>query len=136
MIRGTIARPAASAVIRIGASRSLAPRITSPGPKASPSSRSRCWKWLIIMMPLRATMPSTVKKPTSEPSEITPPPTQAMSTPPTSAEGRVTKASTASRKRRKASRSRTKIAAAATAPQPNSRDCAAWRSRNSPCCSV
>ena len=34
---------------------------------ARPSYRSRCWKWLIIMMPLRAAMPSTDRKPTSEP---------------------------------------------------------------------
>ena len=49
----------------------MAPRRTSSGPNGSPSSSSRCWKWLISMMPLRAAIPSTVKKPTSEPSEIT-----------------------------------------------------------------
>ena len=63
----------ASIVIRIGASRSLAPWMTSSGPNGTPSSLSRCWKWLISMMPLRAVIPSTVKKPTSEPIESTPP---------------------------------------------------------------
>ena len=44
------------------------------GPKVSPSWRSRCWKWLIMRMPLRAAMPNTVRKPTSEPSDSTPSP--------------------------------------------------------------
>ena len=48
-------------------------------------------------MPLRAAIPKTVKKPTSEPSERTPPPANAASAPPTSAIGRVRKASVASR---------------------------------------
>ena len=61
--------------MRIGESRSPAPRSTSAGPSGTPSSRSRCWKWLIIMMPLRAAMPSTVKKPISAPREMTPTPT-------------------------------------------------------------
>ena len=39
------------------------------------------------MIPLRAAMPKTVKKPTSDPSEMTPPPSQAASTPPTRADG-------------------------------------------------
>ena len=62
-----------AAVIRIGASRSFAPRSTSAGPNASPSCVSRCRKWLIMMMPLRAAMPSTVRNPTSDPSDSTPP---------------------------------------------------------------
>ena len=57
MTSGTSARPVASAVMRIGDSRSRAPRRTSAGPNSSPSNRSRCWKWLIIMIPLRAAMP-------------------------------------------------------------------------------
>ena len=40
-------------------------------------------------MPLRAAMPSTVTKPTSEPRESTPPPSQAANTPPMSANGNV-----------------------------------------------
>ena len=77
----------ASAVIRIGASRSDAPRSTSPGPNGSPSLRSRCWKWLTIRMPFRAAMPNTVRKPTSEPSDRTPSPSHTASAPPTSAIG-------------------------------------------------
>ncbi len=41
------------------------------------------------MMPLRAAMPSTVTKPTSEPSDSTPPVRNAPTTPPTSANGSV-----------------------------------------------
>ena len=48
-------------------------------------------------MPLRAAMPSTVRNPTSEPSEMIPPPAYAASTPPTRAEGSVTKDRVASR---------------------------------------
>ena len=43
MASGTRASPVASAVIRIGASRSSEPRITSSGPNGSPSSSSR-WR--------------------------------------------------------------------------------------------
>ena len=46
--------------MRIGESRSRAPRMTSAGPNASPSWRSRCWKWVTIMIPLRAAIPITV----------------------------------------------------------------------------
>src|SRR3989304_3674049 len=49
------------------------------------------------MMPLRAAIPKTVRKPTSEPSESTPPPTYAASTPPTRADGKVKKDRAASR---------------------------------------
>ena len=63
------------------------------GRRSRPPPCSRCWKWLIIMMPLRAAMPSTVRKPTSEPSEITPPLEYAARTPPTSAMGRARKVS-------------------------------------------
>ena len=86
---GTSASPVASDVIRIGASRSRAPRSTSSRPNAIPSCSSRCWQWLISRIPLRAAMPNTVKKPTSEPSEMIPPAIQAASTPPTSAIGNV-----------------------------------------------
>ncbi len=59
--------------MRIGASRSRAPRRTSSRPHGTPSSRSRCWQWLMSRIPLRAAMPKTVKNPTSEPSVMTPP---------------------------------------------------------------
>src|SRR3984885_11002163 len=72
MISGTSARAVASAVIRIGDSRSLAPRTTRSRPKGTPSSSSRCLKCAIIRMPLRAAMPSTVKNPTRAPSVIVP----------------------------------------------------------------
>ncbi len=50
------------------------------------------------MMLLRAAMPSTVMKPTSEPSEMMPSPVQTASTPPTSAAGSAMKISSASRR--------------------------------------
>src|SRR5947209_11446096 len=49
------------------------------------------------MMPLRAATPNTVKNPTSEPSEMTPPVANAASTPPIRADGRVKKARAARR---------------------------------------
>ncbi len=50
-------------------------------------------------MPLRAAIPKTVKKPTSEPSEMMPPADEsAASTPPTSADGRVKNRAGARRK--------------------------------------
>src|SRR5258706_592714 len=49
------------------------------------------------MIPLRAAIPSTVRKPTSEPSEIDPPPMNVASTPPTSAMGSARKATAAMR---------------------------------------
>ena len=49
------------------------------------------------MIPFRAAIPSTVKKPTSEPSEMTPPVMHAASIPPTSADGRVRNDSSARR---------------------------------------
>ena len=66
------------------------------------------------MMPLRAAIPSTVKNPTSDPSDSTPPPRYAASTPPTSAIGRVRNESTASRQlpNEAWSRRKTPIAAA------------------------
>ena len=67
-----VPRPAALAPADLFAART--PRSTRPGPNGSPSSRSRCWKWLIIMIPFRAAMPITVKKPISAPSEMTPMP--------------------------------------------------------------
>src|SRR5437773_11269635 len=72
-------------------------RTTSAGPNVSPSCRSRCWKWLIIMIPLRAAIPRIVKNPTSEPSEMTPSAKYTARTPPTSAEGSVKNESVARR---------------------------------------
>ena len=46
-----------------------------------PSSVSSRWKWLIIRIPLRAAIPKTARKPTSEPSESSRPPSQTASTP-------------------------------------------------------
>src|SRR3970040_13606 len=49
------------------------------------------------MMPLRAAIPRIVRNPTSEPSEMTPSPKYAASTPPTRAEGKVKKEKVARR---------------------------------------
>ena len=87
---GKSASAVASAVIRIGFRRSSAPRKTSSGPNETPSSCSRCRKWLTSMIPFRAAIPSTVTNPTSDPSERTPPPRNAPATPPTSANSRLT----------------------------------------------
>src|SRR6266849_1165054 len=73
------------------------------------------------MMPLRAAIPNTVKNPTREPSEMTPPVTKAASTPPTSADGRVKKASAASRQLPKAACKRRKTPTAETSPKPSRR---------------
>ena len=58
-----------------------AARSTRSTPNVSPSSRSRCWAWLISRMPLRAAMPNTVKNPTSDPIDRIPPVANAASTP-------------------------------------------------------
>ena len=97
MTSGTRARPVVRAVIRIGASRSSAPRRTRARPNGSPSSSSRWRKWLTSMMPLRAAMPSTVTKPTSEPSDSTPPVSSTATTPPIRAKGIVSATSSVGR---------------------------------------
>jgi Glutamine amidotransferase domain len=56
------------------------------------SSRSRCWKWLSVRIPLRAAMPNTVRKPTIEPNDRMPSPSHTASTPPTRATGSARKA--------------------------------------------
>jgi hypothetical protein len=61
---------------------------------------------------LRAAIPNTVKKPTSEPSESTPPAMNAASTPPTSAIGSVRKDMVASRQLLKDTCSSNRIAIA------------------------
>src|SRR5215831_10394172 len=133
---GTRARPVASDVIRIGDSRSRAPRITSAVPNSMPSSCSRCCQWLISRMPLRAAMPNTVKKPTNDPREMIPPPAHAARIPPTSAIGSVTKASTASRHLRNDAWSSSRIRTPAMSEDCSSRDCAACRSWYSPSISM
>jgi hypothetical protein len=130
--RGTSARPVASDVIRIGASRSLAARSTRSTPNVSPSSCSRCWAWLISRMPLRAAMPNTVKNPTRDPIERIPPVAKAASTPPTSAMGSVTKARRAGRQLPSATCRSRKMIASEMAPIVNSRVWAACCSSNSP----
>ena len=76
------------AVIMIGAMRSRAPRITSSEPKAMPSSCSRCWKWLIIMIPLRVAMPNRVMNPPRDAIDSVPPDRKTITTPPIRANGR------------------------------------------------
>ena len=79
----------ASVVIRIGASRSRAPRTTSARPNASPSCASRCWKWLISMIPLRAAMPEHGEEADQRAERQHAVAEHAASTPPTSADGSV-----------------------------------------------
>jgi hypothetical protein len=55
--------------IKIGQKRSRAPRTTKSRPKDMPSSRSKCWKWLINKIWFRAATPKTVKNPINDPSE-------------------------------------------------------------------
>ena len=50
--KGTTASPVARAVIRIGDSRSWRPATRAPGRRSPPRGVSRCWKWLIIMIPV------------------------------------------------------------------------------------
>ena len=85
------------------------------------------------MMPFRAAMPSTVRKPTSEPSEITPPAPNAASTPPTSANGSVRNANMAKRQLRNDSCSSNRIATSASPVNNKMRSRAAFSSRYSPC---
>ena len=70
---------------------------------------------------MRAAMPNTVKNPTSDPMERIPPVANAASTPPTSASGRVTKASSAGRQLPSATCSSRKMIASAMTPVVNSR---------------
>ena len=67
-----------------------------------------------MMMPLRAAMPSTVRNPINEPSEMTPPASHAARTPPTSAEGSVRKLSVARRQLSKDCRRRRKMPTSAS----------------------
>ena len=84
------------------------------------------------MIPLRAATPNTVKNPTSDPIEITPPVANAASTPPTRADGRVKKARVARRQEPKAACRRRRTPMAAAMPK-RSRFCwAACRSWYSP----
>ena len=130
--RGTSASPVARAVIRIGASRSVAPRMTSSRPNSIPSSRSSCWKWLTIKMPLRAAMPNTARNPTSEPKDSTAPLSSTATTPPTRAIGSSTKVSRASRKLPSAACSSSRIVSSAAKPNTSSFSWAAFSSLDSP----
>ena len=79
------------------------------------------------MMPLRAAMPSTVMKPTSEPSDSTPPASNAPATPPIDAHGRLRKINSPVRTESKTAWSSRKIASTEIKP--------ATKSRCRPCCS-
>ena len=113
---GRIARPVASAVIMMGASRSDAPRMMSSGPSGTPSSCSRCWKWVIIKMPLRAAMPNTVKNPINDPSDIKPSLSTTANTPPANDTGSNREAKPASHKLLNAACSSRKITRSAARP--------------------
>jgi hypothetical protein len=69
MTGGISAKPVAREAIKIGQKRSRAPRTTKSRPKDMPSSRSKCWKWLINKIWFRAATPKTVKNPINDPSE-------------------------------------------------------------------
>ena len=129
---GTSASPVAHAVIRMGASLSLAPLITRAGPNGTPSSRSRRWKWLTIRIPLRAAMPKTARKPTREPRERIPSPNRTASRPPTRAIGRSRKTSTVNRMLPKTACSSSRMTTSAAAPSRVSLLLAAFSSVDSP----
>ena len=88
-------------------------------PELAVLNASRCWKWAPIGIPLRAAIPKTVRKPTSEPSE-TPLPSAPAIAPPTSAMGNSRKLKSASRKPPNATWSRRKIATPAAIPKSSS----------------
>ena len=105
---GMSASPAASAVIRIGASRSIAPRRTASAESVTPSCSTRWWMWETIMMPLRVAMPNSVMKPMSDATHSTPPESKTPATPPISASGRLTMMTAASAARARARTKRTR----------------------------
>ena len=107
---GTSARPAASAVIRIGTSRSLAPRTTAVRKSVTPSCSCRCRMCETSMMPLRVAMPKSVMKPTIDATDSTPPARYTPMTPPISASGRFSMISAPSRDEPKAADKMKKIA--------------------------
>ncbi len=83
-------------------------------------------------MPLRAAMPKTVKKPTSDPSDTMPPAIQAAITPPTRAIGSVRKTSRASAPARNDACSSSRIRMPVTPAVASSRLWAVCRSCYSP----
>jgi hypothetical protein len=70
---GISARPAASAVIRIGETRSDAPRRMAFRRSASPSTSIRCRTWETSIIPLRVAMPNRVINPMIDATERVPP---------------------------------------------------------------
>jgi len=99
---GTSARPDANAVMKIGASRSRAPRRTASAKSVTPSSSCRCRMCDTSMMPLRVAMPNTVMKPMIAAIDSTPPETYTPITPPIKASGRLSITNAASRAEPKA----------------------------------
>ena len=61
------------AVIRIGISRSCAPRSMASRKSVTPSTCIRCWMCDTSMMPLRVAMPNSVMKPIIDATLSTPP---------------------------------------------------------------
>ena len=84
------------------------------------------------MMPLRAAIPKTVKKPTSEPSERIPSLANAASTPPTSAIGSVRKDSAARRQLAEGRLQQEEDPERGADAEDEQPVCAAWRSSYSP----
>ena len=107
---GTSASPEASAVMRIGDSRSRAPRRTASRKSRTPSKRSKWRTWATIMIPLRAAMPNTVMKPISVATDSTSSEIHTPNTPPTKASGRLSITKATSRAERKVAYSRNAIA--------------------------
>ena len=71
--RGISANPAANAVMRIGISRSLAPRLTASMELATPSDSTRLLMCAINITLLRVAMPNRVMNPMMEATDNTPP---------------------------------------------------------------
>ena len=115
----------ADAVIRIGASRSRAPRMTSSGPCVcalvlAPAAGSASTS----AIPLRAAIANTARRPASAPSENVPPAIRPASSPPTSASGSDRNASAARRQLPNAACRSRKMPIAAASPKPSRRQ--AW----------
>ena len=83
-------------------------------------------------MPLRAAMPSTVTKPTSDPSDSTPPVRNTLATPPINANGIVSATSATSRAEPKSTCSTSRMPSSDTAPSARSRRCDSARAAYSP----
>ena len=118
---GISARPAASAVIKMGDSRSTAPRRIAWRKSLTPSSPIRCLMWEIIMIPLRVAIPNRVMNPMMDATESTPPERKTPTTPPISANGRLNMMTTASEKERKAAVRMTRIPSITARPSHSSK---------------